>query len=1116
MGVAKDAEQRILALAPTEQDARATCEVLGSAGIAVSLCADVSSLCQEIAFGAGAVLLTEESLKSEDSLAALSAVLDRQPKWSDLPIVLLARGGANAPIAMQALGVLQNVLVLDRPVHLPTLLSAVRTVLRSRKRQYEIRDHFEERSRAERQRETTIQFLRLISEKDSTRDMLRGAVEFFWGLSGCEGVGVRLKNGDDYPYYESRGFPAEFVTRENRLCARDPEGDVLRDSSGAPLLECMCGSIICGRFDPDRSFFSIGGSFWTNSTTQFLATTTEADRLTQTRNDCNAAGYESLALIPLHVGSNRLGVLHLADRREGMFSQESVRFWEGLASSLSVMLAKVAAEEEVRHAAREKSLILDNINAAIAYHDAENNFVWANQAYLKAAGEPAAELRGQKCHYCWGLDRPCAGCPVVVAIRTGEPQEGELTPENQPHWPADQGSWLVRAAPVRDNDGKVIGAIEVAHDITERIRSEKALRESEERFRTLADNMSQLAWMTDRAGWIFWYNRRWLDYTGTNLEEMQGWGWQMVHHPDHVQRVVQKFRDSIEAGTVWEDTFPLRGKDGTYRWFLSRAIPIFDEAGQVVRWFGTNTDITELREIQEVLKEADRRKDEFLAMLGHELRNPLAAITTGLRLLRSPNSQQHEWVKESLEGQTRQLKNLVDDLLDISRITRGKIQLRPEVVDLKNLVERAAESVAEIVAERHHSLAVSLPEERLLAFADPTRLQQVIVNLLSNSAKYTNDGGRIELRLHRDAQEAVIQVNDNGLGIPHDMQESIFDLFGQVDSATHRPQQGLGIGLHLVKSLVELHEGTIAVRSDGPGCGSEFTVRLPLLTSAGVIQESRRSSGTDDCTALDILLVEDNRDAGRMLCGILREEGHRVRHAEDGGRGVELASAHQPDLVLLDIGLPGMNGYQVAEKLRQDLRYQDTLIIAVTGYGQEADRQRSLTAGIDHHLVKPIEYETLLMLAREWLRTDRGRRRLAARRPEPAAQPPAKPTRILIIDDMAAVAQMTRLMLEQHGHEVEIALDGPSGIEAARRFRPDLVLCDISLPGMSGYDILHALHAETGLEGTRVVALTGYDDEEHKRRTAEAGFFAHLVKPFTLEALQGLIARLSGESPRLD
>ncbi len=369
------------------------------------------------------------------------------------------------------------------------------------------------------------------------------------------------------------------------------------------------------------------------------------------------------------------------------------------------------------------------------------------------------------------------------------------------------------------------------------------------------------------------------------------------------------------------------------------------------------TDLTQQKQ-HEDLKDADRKKDEFLAMLAHELRNPLAPIRNALHLLKLPavTGAVAAQAREMMERQVEHMVRLVDDLLDVSRITRGKIKLQKEAVDLAAVLARAVEAATPLLEGRRHHFTASLPEGGVLVEADPTRLAQVVVNLLNNAAKFTPEGGRISLVAGRQGTQAVITVRDDGLGIRADALSHIFDLFVQSDSTLDRSQGGLGIGLTLVRSLVEMHGGGVEAHSDGPGRGSEFIVRLPVW--AGQRQEPLANGVAEDTprhAARRILVVDDNVDAAESLALILKLQGDEVRTAHDGPAALAAAQAFQPEVILLDIGLPGMNGYEVARRLREQPPFEGTLVVAMTGYGQEEDRRRSQESGFDHHLVKPVE-----------------------------------------------------------------------------------------------------------------------------------------------------------------
>jgi signal transduction histidine kinase/integral membrane sensor domain MASE1 len=410
--------------------------------------------------------------------------------------------------------------------------------------------------------------------------------------------------------------------------------------------------------------------------------------------------------------------------------------------------------------------------------------------------------------------------------------------------------------------------------------------------------------------------------------------------------------------------------------FFSREIRRPDDAllqlfavvgSQIGQFIGRKRSEAAVRESEAELRRAGEAKDQFLALLGHELRNPLAPIRNALQVLRGaktdPALATH--MHEMMERQTAHMVRLVDELLDVSRITRGKIELRRELVDLATAVRRAVDVQRALLDERGHRLRLSLPGEPLVLEADPTRLEQILSNLLSNAAKYTPGPGTIDFHVAREGAQAVIRVRDDGIGIRPEMLDRVFELFAQADRLPERVQEGLGIGLTLVRSLTGLHGGTVSASSDGPGRGSEFVVRLPCLPaqekSARPVPRAR--TGADDARRRRVLVVDDNPDSAESLALLLQIEGHDVWTAHDGLSALAAAREHRPEVVLLDIGLPaGMDGYEVAQRMRPEAGLEDMLIVAVTGYGQAEDKRRAADAGFDGHLVKPVDIDKLWQL----------------------------------------------------------------------------------------------------------------------------------------------------------
>jgi CheY-like chemotaxis protein len=370
------------------------------------------------------------------------------------------------------------------------------------------------------------------------------------------------------------------------------------------------------------------------------------------------------------------------------------------------------------------------------------------------------------------------------------------------------------------------------------------------------------------------------------------------------------------------------------------------------------------------LTEASRHKDEFLAVLGHELRNPLAPLRNALALLGpdDPDPETVRWARDIMGRQVRLMVRLVDDLLDLSRIMQGKLDLRTERCDLAAVVADAVETARPVIDAKGHALSISLPAGPVSLDADPTRLAQALVNLLNNAAKYADPGGRIDLTAMRDGTEAVVVVRDSGVGIAPELLPHIFDLFTQEERSLSRSQGGLGIGLTLVKSLVGMHGGSVSARSEGLGRGSEFVVRLPApaLTASSSLPQGDRVASGSVCPRRRILVVDDNVDAARALARLLtRLYGQEVRVANDGPEAMMIAEEFRPEVILLDIGLPGMDGNEVARRLRERPEFEKALIVALTGWGQESDVERSRAAGFDHHLVKPANPEAILELLSE-------------------------------------------------------------------------------------------------------------------------------------------------------
>ena len=500
-------------------------------------------------------------------------------------------------------------------------------------------------------------------------------------------------------------------------------------------------------------------------------------------------------------------------------------------------------------------------------------------------------------------------------------------------------------------------------DVTDRHLAEARLRESEARFRTMADGSPVMIWAMDRYGAIEFVNKAFLEFFGVRPERVRHDGWRGLLHPDDAARYVSAYEDALAKLAPFRAQARVRSGSGEWRWIESYATPRIGPHGQSLGYVGVSPDVTAVVEAQEALRQADQRKDQFLATLAHELRNPLAPIRVAAEILTLPtlDDERLSWSRQVIQRQVSHMARLLDDLLDVARITSGKLQLKKQPVDLGTVVDTAVEAVHPLIKARGHCLIVDLPPELPTLDADPVRLAQVLSNLLTNAAKYTDSPGRITLAARVEGDALRISVKDNGIGLSPSALAHIFEMFSQGHVDGGRAEGGLGIGLALVKGIVDLHGGGIEAFSDGPGFGSEFAVTLPCHVS-GTMRPATLPAGPEPRNSIvprRILIADDNEDAANTLAMLLQMAGHEVCTALGGQAALTLAGSFRPEVALLDIGMPDVDGYEVAKRVRQTPWGRDALLIALTGLGQDDDKRRARAAGFDHHLTKPVDLHDL-------------------------------------------------------------------------------------------------------------------------------------------------------------
>jgi PAS domain S-box-containing protein len=615
---------------------------------------------------------------------------------------------------------------------------------------------------------------------------------------------------------------------------------------------------------------------------------------------------------------------------------------------------------------KQATAILESISDGFFAVDRNWRFTYVNRQAERILGKSSGDFVGKSL---WDVYPGLTGSEFEAMYRrvvaTGVAESATI------YYP-DHGRWYkTHAYPTND------GASIYFRDVSERKRAdadrERLVAESENQrriYETALSNIPDLVYVFNLEHRFIYANQALLTTLGRTHEQAIGKNClELGYEPWHASLHDREIEQVIATARPIRGEVPFNGTNGR-RIYDYIFVPVMSAEGVVVAVAGTTRDVTDRKQAEqaisnhaEQLRENDRSKDEFLAMLAHELRNPLAAIGNAVSLTTRSGFQQNiEWAMGVITRQMKHLTRLIDDLLDVSRITRGKIELRKVVLDLTPILESALATVRPLIEERKHTIEVSLDRGNLWVDCDPTRLEQVVVNLLNNAAKYSDNGGHIQLSAHNDGHEVVISVRDQGVGIPPEKLPQMFELFAQGDRSLARSEEGLGIGLTVVKKLVELHGGQVTAESGGIEKGSAFTIRLPAAQPTIAPRQEIPAPPATSATALRILVVDDNIDTARGMSRLLKLLGHDVATAHAGPDALEIARDFHPEFVLLDIGLPGMDGYEVASRLRKEPRCQGAVIVAVSGYGQDEDLRRSKAAGFDHHLIKPLDHDALLSL----------------------------------------------------------------------------------------------------------------------------------------------------------
>ena len=587
-----------------------------------------------------------------------------------------------------------------------------------------------------------------------------------------------------------------------------------------------------------------------------------------------------------------------------------------------------------------------------------------------------------------------------------------------------------------------------------------------DRFRTLADNIPQLAWMADSSGTIYWYNQRWYDFTGLTIADMTNDGWKKVHDPDLVDQVTERYQAAIASGEDWEDTFPLRRHDGGYRWFLSRAQPIRDETGEIKRWFGTNTDITEQREQEQELaaardaaEEANRAKSQFLANMSHELRTPLSAVIGYSEMLEEEVEelgQEHLLDDLSkIKSNARHLLSLINDVLDISKIEANKMELFAETFDIADMITDVGATVGALMEKKSNRLIVAGADGLGTMHSDVVKVRQILINLLSNAAKFT-ESGEITLSAERvpsaAGDEILFRVRDTGLGMTAEQLSRLFQRFSQADISTTRRFGGTGLGLAITKAFTGMLGGRVNVASE-PGRGSTFEIAIPADLPPPASDSDEAVVDVDTAEEGVVLVIDDDPATRDLLSRFLAREGFTVRVAEDGKSGLALAATLKPRVILLDVTMPRMDGWTVLRNLKDDPHLAAIPVVMCTVIDEQ---NLGFTLGASDYILKPIDWERLRdVLARV--------ERIVAKGD------------VLVVDDDGPTRERLDTVLAKNGWTVTEATNGREGLEAVKARVPSLVLLDLNMPEMDGFTFLRELRQNPAWAEIPVIVMTARD-----------------------------------------
>jgi two-component system cell cycle sensor histidine kinase/response regulator CckA len=866
-----------------------------------------------------------------------------------------------------------------------------------------------ERKVAEEERNITIEFLSLVNTCTGTRDLFSAAATFFQKRSGCEAVGIRLREGDDYPYIETRGFPPEFILVENELCLRDDDGKVFRDNGGNPVIECMCGNVICGRFDPSKPFFTTRGSFWTNSTTELLADSTETDRQARTRNRCNGEGYESVALISLDVGQERLGLLQLNDRRKGLFSAEVIELWERLAGYLAAALAKCRSEDALRQAEEELRRSNDELEKRVA--ERTEQLEKTADALRTSEERYALAVQGSN-DGIWDINLVSGEVYFSPRWKSMLGYKKDEIPNNLEEWkkrihPYDRhlvmearkacldgyspmfeieyrlqhkdGSfrWIhARGTCLRDLEGKPTRFAGSHSDITDRKKIEDVLLGSEKKYRTLFEESKDTIFISDPARRIIDINQAGIELFGYTKEELCSLDLEKLYCNREDREVL--WQKLYRSGFVSDFEVEMKRKDGEKIIVHLSMSVIKDDAGHISGYQGIIRDVTERKRLERQLLQSQKMESVGILAGGvaHDFNNLLTAISGYGQILLESIPEDDELSQESITNVLKAADRAAELTRGLLAFSRKQV-ISPKPVHIDTLISDTVKLIQRIIGE-DIEFSTNFLDKNLLVKADPGQIEQVLMNLATNARDAMAHGGHLFISTRQvvveDGSEklydlpspgkyALISVTDTGTGIDEKTLESIFEPF----FTTKEVGKGTGLGLSIVHGIIKQHNGSVLAGSE-PGKGTTFDIYLPLVKGHAVKEElkisARHTGGMEN-----LLVVEDDETVRMFMKRILERAGYKVIIAGNGQEAVERFREHDDiSLVLSDLVMPRKNGREMLDEIKKIK--PGIKAVFISGYAADVMHSKGILEKDIDFMTKPFLKADLLRKIRDMLDKD--------------------------------------------------------------------------------------------------------------------------------------------------